>query len=64
LEIKVLGNNIEKALKALKNRLNKEGVFKELKNRRYHEKPSVKNKRKRMEARKKRIKAARMKRHG
>ena len=63
MEIKVHGNNIEKAIKDLKNRLNKEGVFKELKKRRYYEKPSVKEKRKRIEAQKQRAKASRFKRH-
>ncbi|HBH61740.1 MAG TPA: 30S ribosomal protein S21 [Nitrospiraceae bacterium] len=57
MEIKVKGNNIEKAIRDLKLRLQKEGIFKELKNRRYYEKPSVKEKRKRIEARKKRMKA-------
>lgn len=57
MEVKVWDNNIEKAIKSLKNKLNKEGVFKELKNKRYYEKPSVKEKRKRVEAQKKRVKA-------
>jgi small subunit ribosomal protein S21 len=61
LLVKVQGNNVEKALKVLKNKLSKEGVFKELKNRRYYEKPSVKVKRKQAEARKKRSKAMRFK---
>jgi small subunit ribosomal protein S21 len=64
LEIKVHGNNIEKAIRDLKIKLHKEGVFKELKKRRFYEKPSVKEKRKRIEARKKRMKAARFKRPG
>ena len=59
--VKVQGNNVEKALKVLKNKVSKEGVFKELKNRRYYEKPSVKAKRKQAEARKKRSKAMRFK---
>jgi small subunit ribosomal protein S21 len=62
LEIKVLGNNIEKALKDLKIKLHKEGIFKELKARRFYEKPSVKEKRKRIEARKKKMKATRFSR--
>jgi small subunit ribosomal protein S21 len=62
LEIKVRGNNIEKAIRDLKIKLQKEGIFKELKTRRYYEKPSVKEKRKRMEARKKRMKAFKFKR--
>lgn len=56
LEIKVRDSNVEKALKVLKRKIGKEGVLKELKNRRYYEKPSVKEKRKRAEARKKRNK--------
>ena len=59
MEIKVLGNNIEKALKDLKIKLHKEGIFKELKARRFYEKPSIKEKRKRIEARKKKMKASR-----
>jgi small subunit ribosomal protein S21 len=59
LEIKVFSNNIEKALKDLKIKLHKEGIFKELKKRRFYEKPSVKEKRKRIEARKKKMKASR-----
>ena len=48
LEIKVRDDNVEKAIKILKRKLAKEGLFKELKNRRYYEKPSVKAKRKRV----------------
>lgn len=62
LEIKVHGNNIENALRDLKNVLQKEGLFKELKKRRYYEKPSVKEKNKRIEAIKKKIKATKFKR--
>ncbi len=62
LEVKVYGNNIENALRDLKNKLQKEGIFKELKKRRYYEKPSVKEKNKRIEAIKKKIKASKFKR--
>ncbi|UCH81301.1 MAG: 30S ribosomal protein S21 [Nitrospiraceae bacterium] len=62
MEIKVVGNNIEKAIKDLKIKLHKEGIFKELKSRRFYEKPSVKEKRKRIEARKKKMKATRFSR--
>ena len=62
LDIKVYGNDIEKALKALKRQLQKEGLFKEIKKRSFYEKPSEKEKRKQMEARKKRLKAQRFKR--
>jgi len=59
LDIKVYGNDIEKALKALKRQLQKEGLFREIKKRSFYEKPSEKEKRKQREARKKRIKALR-----
>ena len=46
-------HNIEKAMKILKRKLIKEGLFKELKSRRYYEKPSEKKKRKLKESLKK-----------
>jgi small subunit ribosomal protein S21 len=46
-------HNIEKAMKVLKRKLIKEGLFKELKSRRYYEKPSEKRKRKHKESVKK-----------
>ena len=49
----LVDNNIEKAMKILKRKLIKEGLFKELKSRRYYEKPSEKKKRKNKEAMKK-----------
>ncbi len=49
----VVSHNIEKAMKILKRKLIKEGLFKELKARRYFEKPSIRKKRKEKEARKK-----------
>ena len=61
MEIKVDGHDIEGALKILKRKLQKEGLFKEIKQRGYYEKPSEKQKRKQREARKKRIKALRFK---
>jgi small subunit ribosomal protein S21 len=51
LEIKVIDDQLEKAIKALKIRLAKDGMFRELKRRRFYEKPSVKKKRKQAEAR-------------
>lgn len=59
MEIKVSENNVEGALKVLKRKLQKEGLFREIKRRKFYEKPSVKLKRKREEARKKRMKALR-----
>jgi small subunit ribosomal protein S21 len=62
LDIKVYGNDIEKALKTLKRQLQKDGLLKEIKQRSFYEKPSVKEKRKRREALKKRLKAQKFKR--
>ncbi len=61
LEIRVVGQNIEKAIKLLKREAEKEGLFRELKKRRFYEKPSVKKKTKMREAAKKRAKNARFK---
>lgn len=55
IEISVNGN-LEKAMRVLKRKLIREGVFKELKSRRFYEKPSEKKKRKNKESVKKRRK--------
>lgn len=57
MNIIVSGNDIEKAIKSLKRQIQKDGLFKEIKLRSYYEKPSVKDKRKRREAQKRRMKA-------
>ena len=62
MEVKVLDNDVERALKVLKNKLSKNGFFKELKLRRAYEKPSVRKKRKALDARRRMAKAARRKR--
>ena len=54
MEVKVQDGQVEKALKILKRQMAKEGLLKELKKRKFYEKPSVKKKRKQQEARKKR----------
>jgi small subunit ribosomal protein S21 len=54
LDVNVYQNQVDKALKVLKRQLIKEGLLKELKRRRFYEKPSVKKKRKQKEAKKKR----------
>ena len=51
--IDVIGNQIEPALKALKKQMLKDGTFQEMKRRAFYEKPSVKRKRKAVQARKK-----------
>ena len=61
MEIRVHDDNIEKAIKDLKRQLQKEGLFKEIKKRSFYEKPSVKDRRKRREAQKRRMKAQRRK---
>jgi small subunit ribosomal protein S21 len=63
LDVTVHGNDIERALRDMKRTLQKDGLFKELKKRRYYEKPSVKKKRKRLEAAKRRRKAMRFRSH-
>lgn len=60
MEIRV-ENDLEKALKLLKRKLQKDGLLGELKKRRYYEKPSVKLKTKEREAQRKRAKNARRK---
>ncbi|MDQ7787514.1 MAG: 30S ribosomal protein S21 [Thermodesulfovibrionales bacterium] len=62
IEIRVVDNDIEKAIKVLKRKIQTEGLLKEIKTRSYYEKPSVKEKRKRAEARRKRAKAQKFRR--
>ncbi len=58
LEVEV-GGDIEKAFKNLKKKMAYEGIFKELKRRRYFEKPSEEKKRKKDEAERRRLKKVR-----
>jgi small subunit ribosomal protein S21 len=58
LEVKVDGS-VDRAIGRLKRALAREGVLKEVKNRRFYEKPSVKDKRKRREAERRRRRALR-----
>jgi small subunit ribosomal protein S21 len=55
LEIRVNSNDIEKALKLLKRKLEKDGLLGELKKRRFYEKPSAKLKSKQREAQKRKV---------
>ncbi len=50
MEITVIDGNVEKAIKVLKRKLQQEGLFREMKQRKFYEKPSVKKKRKEKEA--------------
>lgn len=64
MEITVRDNNVEKALKILKRKIGRDGMLRELRVRRYYEKPSVKVRRKRAEAWKKKRRAMRKQRAG
>jgi small subunit ribosomal protein S21 len=61
LEIKVSGNDVEGAIKLLKRKLQRDGLLRDLKERRFYEKPSVKTRRKQREAQKRRRKSFRLK---
>jgi small subunit ribosomal protein S21 len=41
LQVFVRDNNVDQALKVLKRKMQREGVFREMKRRRFYEKPSV-----------------------
>jgi small subunit ribosomal protein S21 len=65
IEVAVGGSiDLEKAIKILKSKMNKEGVLKAVRLKRYAEKPSDKKRRKRKEAAKKRAAAAAKLRRG
>lgn len=61
MQILVRDNNIEQALKALKRKLQREGVFREMKRRAEYEKPSEKRAREKAEAVRRARKLARKK---
>jgi small subunit ribosomal protein S21 len=50
VQVSVRDNNVEQALRALKKKLQREGVFREMKIRKHYEKPSEKKKREASEA--------------
>jgi small subunit ribosomal protein S21 len=50
VQVSVRDNNVDQAMRALKKKLQREGVFREMKLRRHFEKPSEKRKRERAEA--------------
>jgi len=45
LEVRVKNNNVEKAMRQLKKKVMKDGLLKELKQRQFYEKPSLKKQR-------------------
>lgn len=42
MEVNVRDNNVEQALRALKKKMQREGIYREMKLRRHYEKPSIK----------------------
>jgi small subunit ribosomal protein S21 len=61
LQVFVRDNNVDQALRVLKKKMQREGVFRELKRRRFYEKPSEKAAREETEAIRRARKAARKK---
>ena len=66
MQVTVRDNNVGKALRALKKKMQREGVFREMKLRRNYEKPSEKKARERAEAvrRHRKLMRKRMEREG
>ncbi len=60
LTVIVKNNNVEKAIRTLKKKVLKEGLLKEIKQRQYYEKPSLKRQRKMKENIKRAQKAKKM----
>src|SRR5258708_26032277 len=61
LLVQVRDNNVDQALKALKKKMQREGIFREMKLRNYYEKPSEKRAREKAEAIRRARKLARKK---
>jgi small subunit ribosomal protein S21 len=61
LQVFVRDNNVDQALRVLKKKMQREGVFREMKRRRFYEKPSEKMARERSEAVRRARKLARKK---
>lgn len=57
MKVVVYNNQIEKAIRELKKKLSQEGFFTEVKDRRFYSKPSIRRKKKRAKAEKRRRKA-------
>lgn len=50
MEIRVFDGDINKAVKVLKRKLQQDGLFREIRNRKFYEKPSIKRRRKAKES--------------
>ena len=66
MQVNVRDNNVDQALRALKKKMQREGIFREMKLRRNYEKPSEKKARERAEAmrRARKVLRKRMEREG
>ena len=62
IEVLVRDNNVDKALRVLKKKLQKDGLFRELRLRQHYEKPSTKRQRKLKESLRRIAKEKRLKR--
>jgi len=62
LKVKVYNNNIDSAMRVLKKKLQKDGLFRELRLRQHYEKPSLKRQRKLKESLRRIAKEKRLKR--
>ncbi len=63
MEIKVHNDDLNKAMKVMKRKLQQDGFFRDLKKRRFYEKPSMRRKRKQAEARRRMLKRMRKMQH-
>ncbi|MDG1212070.1 MAG: 30S ribosomal protein S21 [Paracoccaceae bacterium] len=61
MQVMVRDNNVDQALRALKKKMQREGIFREMKLRQHYEKPSVKRAREKAEAIRRARKLARKK---
>ncbi|MEM9524863.1 MAG: 30S ribosomal protein S21 [Pseudomonadota bacterium] len=61
MQVSVRDNNVDQAMRALKKKLQREGVFREMKLRQHYEKPSVRKAREKAEAVRRARKLARKK---
>ena len=50
MEVSVRDNNVDQALRVLKKKMQREGIYREMKMRRHFEKPSIKRAREKAEA--------------
>jgi small subunit ribosomal protein S21 len=66
VEVFVRDNNVEQALRALKKKLQRDGLFREMKMRKHFEKPSLRRKREKAESvrRQRKLMRKRMERDG